>query len=68
MLNFNFMDDAKTVTREEVLGSSAVDNAPPQKSSDICLGIFCLWGEAQDENRAREQSDTIVKGRIPPSW
>jgi len=31
VLNFNFTDDAKTVTREEVLGSSAVDNAPPQK-------------------------------------
>ena len=29
VLNFNFTDDAKTVTREEVLGSSAVDNAPP---------------------------------------
>ena len=27
-----------------------------------------MGGEAQDENRAREQSDTIVKGRIPPSW
>ena len=25
VLNFNFTDDAKTVTREEVLGSSAVD-------------------------------------------
>ena len=31
VLNFNFTDDAKTVTREEVLGSSAVDNAPPDK-------------------------------------
>ena len=30
VLNFNFTDDAKTVTREEVLGSSAVDNAPPE--------------------------------------
>ena len=28
VLNINFMDDAKTVTREEVLGSSAVDNVP----------------------------------------
>jgi hypothetical protein len=32
VLNFNFTDDAKTVTREEVLGSSAVDNAPPYSS------------------------------------
>ena len=31
VLNFNFTDDAKKVTREEVLGSSAVDNAPPKK-------------------------------------
>ena len=29
VLNFNFTDDAKTISREEVLGSSAVDNAPP---------------------------------------
>ena len=32
VLNFNFTDDAKTVTREEVLGSSAVDNAPLNNS------------------------------------
>ena len=29
VLNFNFTDDAKTISREEVLGSSAVENAPP---------------------------------------
>ena len=51
VLNFNFTDDAKTVTREEVLGSSAVDNAPPQKSSDFRLRIFCLVA-VQDSNRA----------------
>ena len=28
VLNFNFTDDAKTVTREEVLGSNAMDNVP----------------------------------------
>ena len=28
VLNFNFTDDSKTISREEVLGSSAVDNAP----------------------------------------
>ncbi len=28
VLNINFTDDAKTVTREEVLDSSAVDNVP----------------------------------------
>ena len=31
VLNFNFTDDSKTISREEVLGSSAVDNAPPKK-------------------------------------
>ena len=51
VLNFNFTDDAKTVTREEVLGSSAVDNAPPQKSLDFRLRIFCLVA-VQDSNRA----------------
>ena len=30
VLNFNFTDDSKTISREEVLGSSAVENAPPQ--------------------------------------
>ena len=29
VLNFNFTDDSKTISREEVLGSSAVENAPP---------------------------------------
>ena len=32
VLNINFTDDAKTVTREEVLGSSAMDNVP------VCWG------------------------------
>ena len=39
VLNFNFTDDAKTVTREEVLGSSAVDNAPPHPQT-IWSGDF----------------------------
>ena len=30
VLNFNFTDDSKTISREEVLGSSAVENAPPK--------------------------------------
>ena len=29
VLNFNFTDDSKTISREEVLGSSTVENAPP---------------------------------------
>ena len=45
VLNFNFTDDAKTVTREEVLGSSAVDNAPPKTPQDDAFcGVFhCIF-------------------------
>ena len=44
VLNFNFTDDAKTISREEVLGSSAVENAPPQstKVSAFVL-LFCSF-------------------------
>ena len=48
VLNFNFTDDAKTVTREEVLGSSAVDNAPLGKPHTIMVWgfvFFAFWGE-----------------------
>ena len=44
VLNFNFTDDAKTVTREEVLGSSAVDNAPPKQPDSFESGLFVLVG------------------------
>ncbi|HJI02009.1 MAG TPA: recombinase family protein [Faecalibacterium prausnitzii] len=37
VLNFNFTDDSKTISREEVLGSSAVDNAPPKKHEGFGL-------------------------------
>ena len=33
VLNFNFTDDSKTISREEVLGSSAVENAPLVKKN-----------------------------------
>lgn len=39
VLNFNFTDDSKTISREEVLGSSAVENAPPKKH-EILLSCF----------------------------
>ena len=42
VLNFNFTDDAKTVTREEVLGSSAVDNAPPKQEPLTLVRGFLL--------------------------
>ena len=56
VLNFNFTDDSKTISREEVLGSSAVENAPPKKSSDFRLRIFCLWWTVQNSNRAAARS------------
>jgi len=37
VLNFNFTDDSKTISREEVLGSSAVENAPPKKHEGFGL-------------------------------
>ena len=40
VLNFNFTDDSKTISREEVLGSSAVDNAPPRVPRPFGLGTF----------------------------
>ena len=58
VLNFNFTDDAKTISREEVLGSSAVENAPPkQKSLTSVRGFFVA--AAQNGNR-------ISKGRVSP--
>ena len=65
VLNFNFTDDSKTISREEVLGSSAVENAPPQKSSDFRLRIFCLWWAVQDSKarpchrRGKKQSSGL---------
>jgi len=64
VLNFNFTDDSKTISREEVLGSSAVDNAPPQKSSDFRLRIFCLCWTAQDSN----STATPQAGQSKPQW
>ena len=41
VLNFNFTDDSKTISREEVLGSSAVENAPPkQEPLTLVRGFF----------------------------
>ena len=60
VLNFNFTDDSKTISREEVLGSSAVDNAPPQKSSDFRLRIFFV-GEVAAPHRG---ALTTPAGRV----
>jgi len=45
VLNFNFTDDSKTISREEVLGSSAVDNAPPKTPQDdeFCGVFHCIF-------------------------
>ena len=40
VLNFNFTDDSKTISREEVLGSSAVDNAPLKDPLSFGSGFF----------------------------
>ena len=55
VLNFNFTDDSKTISREEVLGSSAVDNAPPRVPRPKGLGTFFVVA-VQDSNRAALRS------------
>ena len=52
VLNFNFTDDAKTISREEVLGSSAVDNAPPHPQTIRSGDFFVSFAspEQQAEN------------------
>ena len=52
VLNFNFTDDAKTVTREEVLGSSAVDNAPPRSPDHSVWGFFVVDGTGREQGGA----------------
>ena len=53
VLNFNFTDDAKTVTREEVLGSSAVDNAPPHPQTIRSGDFFVVDGTGLEQQRRR---------------
>ncbi len=64
VLNFNFTDDSKTISREEVLGSSAVENAPPkQEPLTLVRGFFVASSTnprqsrtVQDSNRAAAHS------------
>ena len=62
VLNFNFTDDAKTVTREEVLGSSAVDNAPPNKKNPNLFpigegfGFFVFFGYNNEGSCGRRKT------------
>ena len=54
VLNFNFTDDSKTISREEVLGSSAVDNAPPHKNPQTFVwGFFVCGGGTGRKQGAR---------------
>ena len=53
VLNFNFTDDSKTISREEVLGSSAVDNAPPQSTKVSAFVLFFLPLRAADAKGGR---------------
>ena len=57
VLNFNFTDDAKTVTREEVLGSSAVDNAPPRVPRPKRSGDFFRGGRYRTRTARAERSE-----------
>ena len=68
VLNFNFTDDSKTISREEVLGSSAVDNAPSKKTPTRVS--FFIW--RQDWSNSFSSSGvftlhTTASGRDVPS-
>ena len=53
VLNINFTDDAKTVTREEVLGSSAVDNAPPHPQTIRSGDFFVADGTEREPEQVK---------------
>ena len=53
VLNFNFTDDAKTVTREEVLGSSAVENAPPHPQTIRSEDFFVVCGTEREPEQVK---------------
>ena len=59
VLNFNFTDDAKTVTREEVLGSSTVENAPPKQPDSFESGLFVLVGGTGREQHVPSAAKAI---------
>ena len=59
VLNFNFTDDSKTISREEVLGSSAVDNAPPHKNPQTFVWGFFVCGGGR--GTGREQGARAIR-------
>ena len=52
VLNFNFTDDSKTISREEVLGSSAVENAPPHPQTIRSGDFFVVTGRERKQAKA----------------
>ena len=63
VLNFNFTDDSKTISREEVLGSSAVENAPPyrmQSKPDAIAASGLLFAE----NRTAFHKGVSAQGNV----
>ena len=61
VLNFNFTDDSKTISREEVLGSSAVENAPPHPQT-IRSGDFLCHSPAHVEEEQQAENFTLIGG------
>ena len=58
VLNFNFTDDSKTISREEVLGSSAVENAPPkQEPLTLVRGFFVASSTNPRQSRTVQNSN-----------
>jgi len=53
VLNFNFTDDSKTISREEVLGSSAVDNAPPHPQTIRSGDFFVADGTEREPEQVK---------------
>ena len=62
VLNFNFTDDSKTISREEVLGSSAVENAPPRSPDHLVWGFFC--GGRYRTRTARPSAAKVTKAPV----
>ena len=66
VLNFNFTDDSKTISREEVLGSSAVDNAPPkQEPLTLVRGFFVASSTNPRRSRTVQNSNrAALRSRV----
>ena len=72
VLNFNFTDDSKTISREEVLGSSAVDNAPPkQEPLTLVRGFFVASSTNPRQIRTVQDSNSTCRAQrrqSKPQW